>query len=1203
MKNRRISLREIVLLSSAMLLTGHAAAMAQEHDVTLAQLSAGDSVEGFRATALYLNDADEPMGGRFIHQRTGFTFDLLQIEAVPQGFIWVNSFPTSNMGEPHTQEHLLLGKGNRGRAVANLDDMSLARMSAFTQQFRTAYHFHTAAGTEVFYNLFERRVDALLHPDYTDEEIRREVRNFGVTEDPANGTVRLEEKGTVYNEMVSAFDRPGRRLFYALGIALYGSEHPLAYSSGGLPSAIRDMKPEDIKQFHYENYHLANMGMVSALPRVLPLGDALSRMNGILNRLQPDPTERLVKTESDLPAPQMDSEGAIHIITYPHKNAQQPGLMLFVWPATLELASEEQLLLELFLDNVAGDATTNLYKRFIDTQTREVDLGARSMFSFVDEARGHPIYIGLTDVASAHMTEESVAMVRQKIMEEMGRIASFEDGSAELAEFNGRISDRLIERRRDLSKFMNSPPGFGFRGTGSAWISHLRELNRAPQFRKSVTMKRQLAFVEERLEGETNFWPAYIAQWRLANTRPYVGAARADPKLVEQAAQERQTRVATEVARLRAQYGVDDDQAAIRRYQAGYDAATAELEQLAKQDAAPRFVDAPPLTLDDQLEYAVSTLPGEVQMVLSTFDNMTSATIGLALRLAGTPQDELTYLSILPALLTEVGVIQDGTPVSYEQMRAMLRREILGLDAYYSTNFRTNRAELVLRGAGNNVEEAQRAVDWMNMILLNPDWRPENLARIRDVVDQSLSRLRNTMLGREEFWVSDPARAYRRQDNPLLLATASFLTRMHKVHRLRWMLKDAETDEDREAISQFLTALAGAGAQAPREELHVLIGSMQAEEVVPESLPMGLKSLGADFRRLPAGVGALAAEAAKDLEQIMPGIPDETLVADWSYLCRQMLQDLLLPPEKALMSLHAVRRRLLKTGGARMFLIGSTTSQQQLEGKIRELLFGLEIAPTQNVTYSSTRLIDTRLRDRSPEAAAPAFVGLLNPNVQGGVFLNSAPGVTYQDTDRDVLLDYLASKLYAGGGAHSIFMKTWGAGLAYSNGLGGSPGSGRQRYYAERTPELPQTLRFVIEELRKAPRDLNLVEYAVAQTFAGLRSPQGYETRGEAMAADLADGVMPETVSRFRRAILDLRLIPNLSNELYNRMDGVYARVLPGYGVKAESVAGAVYFVIGPEKQFGLYEAYLKSVEGPDARLFRLYPRDFWMTSAAGTKP
>ncbi len=187
-------------------------AAAQGNNVSFPKVSAGKMVNGFRTAALYLNDADQPMGGRFLHARTGFTFDLLQIQSVPQGFLWVNSFPTSDRGEPHTQEHLLLGKGNVGRAVSGLEDMSLARSGAFTQQWRTAYHFHTAAGPEVFYKLFERQVDALLHPDYTDEEIRREVRHFGVTENPGNQALRLEEEVRSTTRWSGSFDRPVTRL-------------------------------------------------------------------------------------------------------------------------------------------------------------------------------------------------------------------------------------------------------------------------------------------------------------------------------------------------------------------------------------------------------------------------------------------------------------------------------------------------------------------------------------------------------------------------------------------------------------------------------------------------------------------------------------------------------------------------------------------------------------------------------------------------------------------------------------------------------------------------------------------------------------------------------------------------------------------------------------------------------------------------------
>ena len=1195
---RRLNRGVVLLLSFSLLLASlPCVARAQAETVSLDTLQSGQVVSGFRTEAVYLNDAERPMGARFRHARTGFIFDVLQIQSVPQAFMWVNTFPTSDMGEPHTQEHLLLGKGNRGRAVASLQDMSLAESNAFTMQWRTVYNFNTGAGPDVFFKLFERQVDALLHPDYTDEEIRREVRNFGVTENPEDKTLRLEEKGTVYAEMVSSMDQPDSRLFRRLAVSLYGQNHPLAYNSGGDPAAIRQMKPEDIRRFHRDHYHLGNMGMVGSFPKEMPLADILRRTDEILNRLETESERRgkVVKTEADLPQPQPAAAGSIEVVEYPNENDQQPGMMLFAWPAQLKLEPKDELLLGLFLSNVAGDATTNLYKRFVDTKTREIDTGAKGVFGDVDSEQGHPVIVGLSDVAAANMNEAKIKEIRARVMDEFARIASWKDGSPELAEFNARLQSRIIETRRALSKFVNSPPGFGFRNTDSGWMTHLYDLSKTKDFRKSVTMKPELEFVQKLLAGNTNFWKQYIKEWKLLETVPYGFGTKATPALIKQEEQERIARSAAELSRLKALYKATSEQEAIRRYQADYDKATAELDKLSKQETG-RFLDNPPLTLDDQLDFKVRNLAGGVPLVASTFDNMTSATTGLALRLDGVPEDQLFYLSMLPTLLRFTGVIENGKPVSYEEMSERLRKEVLALDASFSTNYRTGRAELIVRGSGNDAKESERAIQWMKLILNSPDWRPENLPRIRDVVDQALAALRNTTQAPEEYWVNDPADAYRRQDNPLLLTTGSFMTLSHNVHRLRWLLKDSGSVAETASISQFFDHLGKAAAQSNRAQLKAMLAVMKGDKAQAEKLPQSLKTYVQEFESLPANAKANATAAAEDLDQILAEIPEDSLAKDWAYLCAEMRHDLLVAPSKVLQDLNQLRAGLLKTGNARMFIIASTDSQKILEANITDLLSSLQQGSTQPVRYASAPLVKSRLAERVPEARNAIFVGLVNPNTQGGVFLNSAPFATYTDTDRESILRYLASKLYAGGGAHGIFMKTWGAGLAYSNGLGGSPGGGRLSYYAERTPELPQTLRFVIDELKKAPKDPGLVEYAVAQAFAQLRSASEYEVRGEAMANDLADNLKPEDVSKFRRAILELRAMPNLSDELYKRMGDVYATVLPGYGMKAREVKDGVFYVIGPEKQLKAYEDYLKSVEGPDTRVYRIYPRDYWMT-------
>ncbi|HZI18966.1 MAG TPA: hypothetical protein VEY09_10265 [Pyrinomonadaceae bacterium] len=1176
---------------------------------TLDTLTEGRTIHGFRAEALYLNDADRPFGARLRHARTGFTLDYLGIQSVPQIFLWVNSFPTSDRGEPHTQEHLLLGKGNVGRAVSGLEDMSLVGSSAFTMQWRTAYHAHTAAGPEVFYNVFERQVESLLYPDYTDEEIRREVSHWGVKESPADKTLSLEEKGTVYQEMVSSYERPVSLLFRSINRLLYGPEHPLAYSAGGWPAAIREMRPEDIRKFHRDNYRLGNMGMVASFPSEMPLADVARRLDQILTRLAAKAGEEKTdfKTEADLPRPAPAPAGRIELVEYPHQNAQQPGWVLFAYPAARDLDAEGKTLLTLFLSNVAGDATTNLYKLFVDTKTRVTETGAKGVFAFLDDEMvvGNPVYVGLTDVTPDQMTPDRIADIRRRIADEIRRIAALPGGSPELSEFNERLRNRVIQQRRALSKFVNSPPGFGFRQTDSGWMTHLQALNRARGFRKSVTLKAELQNVERLLDAKENVWRGLVARWGLADSVPYAVAAVPSSRLIAEGQREARERAAAELERVKERYKTADAQEAMRRFKADYEATTAELEKLEQQSGSMRFLERPPLTLDDQLDFRVERAARNVPSVVSTFENMTSATAGLALRLDGVPDAQLVYLSALPALLTQTGVIKDGRPVSFEQMSEALRKEILSLNAYYSTNFRTGRAELVVRGAGNDTAEARRALEWMRLVLASPNWAPENLPRIRDLVDQSLGELRSRTQGPEETWVDDPANAYWRQDDSLLLATSSFLTRAHNVHRLRWLLKDAGEGTGRDAIAAFLLRLADAPRAhqgLKRENFRNLVSHMQGGELKDRYF----NDLKGEFAGLPAGAKALAVEAAKDLEQILADIPDETLASDWSYLAGQMRADLLVPPARALADLDATRRSLLKAGGARLFLVASTDTQKALAPGLGELLGTLAEGAPAKVARGGGRMIEERVRERAGAGASerPVFVGLVNPNTQGGVFLNSAPAAAYTDAgDREQILDYLASRLYAGGGAHGVFIRTWGAGLAYSNGFRGSPAMGRLSYYAERTPELPQTLRFVIEELKKARPDPGLVEYAVAGAFSQFRSASPYEVRGEAMAADIADGLTPDVIRRFRQAVLDLRNSPGLADELFRRMPSVYARVLPGFGTRARDVSEGVFYVIGPEKQLEAYEAYLKTAEGRDARLFRVYPRDYWLRADLKTNP
>jgi hypothetical protein len=457
----------------------------------------------------------------------------------------------------------------------------------------------------------------------------------------------------------------------------------------------------------------------------------------------------------------------------------------------------------------------------------------------------------------------------------------------------------------------------------------------------------------------------------------------------------------------------------------------------------------------------------------------------------------------------------------------------------------------------------------MTLVLHHPDWRVENLPRIRDVVDQAVSGWRNTMQGSEESWVNNPATAYRMQTNPAYLAADSFLTRAHNALRLRWQLKEVPAVE-REALTAWFAALAA--KTGTRAELKAFLAD-PATATTP-----------------------LTKEVVKDLDLTLGDIPDNSLAADWKYLVEAIRSDLFMAPSDALAKLDAVRRKLANRGTARMWLVSSSAIQKSLAPAVNALASSLRDGGAAAAAAAGPRHVEARLLARDASAQSPVYVGLLAPNMKGGVIITSVPSAHFADAnDKNKQLDYLASRLHAGYGAHGIFLKTLANGLAYSNGLRGNVQGGRVGYYAERTPEIPQTVKFVVDTLKSAERDPRLADYAIAQVFGESRAAATYEVRAEGMANDLADNQTPDQVRKFRTSILELRKDPNLGNTLFDRKDAVYGRALPGYNVKGKDVPGAYYFTIGPDKQLDAWEAYLRNTEGAETKLWRLYPRDFWM--------
>lgn len=1186
---------------------------ASPQEIVLANLREGQAVNGFKTEALYLNDSDRAFGARFRHEKTGFIFDLLQIQSVPQAFIWVNTPVANESGVAHTQEHLLLGKGNKGRQHGTRAQMALVQESAGTGQWRTFYHFNTCAGAPVFYELLHQYLDLLLNPDYSDEEIRREVRNFIVKEDKKTKDVSLEEKGTVYNEMLGGVRAGSHVLWYAAMKSLYGKGHPLAVVSGGSPEGIRGLKPADIRAFHEKNYRLSNMGMICACPKELAVGEVLKQVDGMLGRLQKTPPLALSKKGEipAFPAPQTAAAGSINIVSFPEKNVAKPGSVIFAWPPDNKHSLEDRMLLSLFLSGLAGEPDTPLYKAFVDSKTLKIDSGATGISAWQSEEQGYPVMITISDVAQTHMNKKDISAFRKLIQQEMSRIAGWKDGTAELKEFNKRLSARLVQYKRSYTDIINKPPQFGSRGNTGFLMEELTLLGKKGGFRRSVTMKPEIAHVEKVLKGNKNIWRTCLSKWRLIDRVPLAVANRPDPQMLVREEQETKARSLAEAERLRKQYGTKDTLEALRKYKAVYDRGTAELERLAeKSRESMKFIAEPPLTLDDQLDYRVSSLPGNIPLVGSCFDSMTSCHAALSLRLDGIAQEDLLYLSLLPQLLRQTGVIDNGRAVWHDEMLQRLRKEIYYLNAAFSSNPETGRFELNVSGAGTTPEETRRALEWMGLILQHPNWKLDNIHRIRDVVEQSLSSFRATRdAAYEENWDYGVEEAFRHQDSPLYLNTHCFLTMTHNAQRLRWQLKGDGAAGTINDFVRFMKIMEDAGAGLPRERMKEMLQAYSKN--VPFTWPMNPSDKGDSSRKtqkimtqlfesyaaLPTEARKLVADAADDLIQDLPDIPDSCLGDDWKKLCQEIAADIQVSPAKTLDRFDKVRQMLLLKGGARLVVVGSQESLDSTQKQLQALTTKLGDKPFEKSAFSSASLIDGRRFERLKLSGQghPDFAALVNARSREGIVINTAPAIKYTEIDGESLKNALALNLFGGGGAHSLFMKTWGAGMAYGNGPSWSCNR-RIMYYADKMPSIADTLAFVAGVLKKAGPDPALKEYVVALCFYS-RAGDDFIQRGEAMANNLCDKVTPETVRLFRQSVLKLRNEKDLVADLFSRMLPQYGKVIPGLGVRASEVPGACRLAIGDEKQLSSYEDYLKGFEGPTTEVARYWARDFWINA------
>jgi len=1242
----------------------------------IAELERGDQIASFSVDARFDGAEDQPAGLRFIHDPTGMPIDVLRFDSIPQAMLWVETPPGSDRGEPHTGEHLVLGKGRKARYASLLLDMSMGSNSASTYRSKTIYHFHTAGGRQSFLELIYRFLDALVHPDVTDEEIRREVAHLGVVMDES-GTLSLEEKGTVYLEMVSSFEKPGTIIWSEIRRQLYGAGHPLGLESGGRPEAIRTMKPEDMRAFFEHRYHPGEtMGLILGLPPQFDLAQFLIELDGILRKVgngwvrtgadagRPLAGTRIIDpdwpTLATLPPATPPADPAIVRLPFPSGNSSEPGPVVIGWQpfdmrvtatdaspnrqGSPALSSEDLFRLQALWFVFSGNEASFVHSDLIDGTTRKVGPGISSGGGWVMSMPGHCPMLWLDGVSSEAASEESLAETRRVLTERLRWIASLDPGSPELADFNDKIRTYLTSERRYLLEQIDAPPRFGYRGTGDFWYRHVVEVMREPGFAKDLLRNQRNEDLLRDMETG-NPWADLIERLGLDAPPAVMVAAYPDTSMPAALAAAKEERLAQDLAALMRQYETADPQEALQLYQMEFDARTEELDLIEKEIGRPGFLNDPPLTLDETIDSQIEPLvltsstgaEHQVPVCLNRFERTSMVDLGLYFDMTGTARENWIYLPILPEIIAELGCWSSEVDpassdwISYVDLRERLQREVSSLDAAYSTfpGEDDGRVELAVYGTGLGLEEGRASLHWAHALLRSAA-RLDTVAlpRLRDLVNREASNLKQLPLGSEEEWVDNPARAYRYQSDPVYLSTASIFTRLHHLQRLRWRLHEVPTDE-----------VIGPLAVRINEILERWDGSRDG--LVAELDLMDAELGAADSSPLAGNATELVAYLRSELEVA----PEEVLTEDFTRLAGQALDDLLQPPEAVLAEIRTVVDDLLRQGPSRAHLTGSTDSVDRLwpdlditiarltdieaigaraegEGATPPLADASQDAPADYESAALragapsliTRNLRARYPDLGPEAdARPPHVALVLESSRSAVFLNSAQLMTYDQPYYSRLIDLLATRSFGGAGVHGLFMQTWGAGLAYSNGVGASLRRGLVSYYAERCNDGVETLRFVGDVLAGADQTLDdefFLDYALAGCFGDFRGGDTYLSRGRAMANDWADGLSPERIRTFKEALLDLRRKwqnpsedrgvdlamreGGLLDQVSDRLPEVVGPVVVGYGSQADERRGSVNMLIGPTSQIEDYEAHLRAHE-PDARLLRLYPRDFWV--------
>jgi Zn-dependent M16 (insulinase) family peptidase len=1142
----------------------------------LAALKKDQRVADFRVANLYSDSDGRIVGAKFWHVPSGVPVFLLQIETVPQAYMWVDTPVDSDRGLPHALEHLLAEKGTKGRYFALLKDMRLSQSAAATWRDFNFYSFSSGSGMDGFFEVLHAWLDALYYPDFTDAEAEREFYHFGIATDPRTKIRTLTEGGSVYNEEQT--EQGEESCYHDLDKRVLGKENPLAANIGGTPDQMRSVTPHDIREFHRGHYHLGpTTGFIFAIHPKENVLAFLQKVSGEFGRLPQGSTRNSApQTAPGSPKYPIHSSENIEpqVCVVPGANEDSPADIWFAWKPKVANSMIAPKLLELLYRRLVDGQRSLLYKSLVDSKMRETDTGATSVT--MDPAHSEsPRYMSwkldVSGIPGNRISVEKITQVGNAIRAKIREVSEYPDHSEALTGFNSLILSYAQGWRRSNGVWMRNPPLFGVL-LDANWKDLFEYLEMDSSFVRSLSEDELWKEIERELKSGKNIWRDLIHEFNLLDL-PYASATPSSPQLLQKLESEKQERISNNVKSLREHYHAPDDQEALARFEQDELLKTNQIDQIESRVPKPHFTEHPPLTPDDEIQYSQLQIAG-VPAIAGVFDRPPTIELGLSFDLRQIPKKYYRYLPILARSFDSLGLKEGNQITPYSDVLGETQSRFVGFAAGTADNAISHRADFTFRASVTSVPEFREALRLIDRSLRSSYLDPANVGRLRDIVSGLISA-DDSYTKQDEFsWVFTPAQAFRYQGDTLYLALESQFTKAHWDGRLRWLLHEPVSPEEIDRLGAFATRTLSTVPKASKPELTKNLNAIDAK--------------------------GLERELVDHWRRNLDSFPEDKLVVGLQGLVREVQQDLRTGPVKAISELRELQQLVINRRTLNLDLLVSPSALLAIQPDLAEFVKSIPDRPLRDeaepveMKSSTHPIIDNLIRKNGlADQQFPWYLGLVAPEEGTGNAIFYSDFINYSQLDRNSLLRLLSSAILAGRGPDSLYMKSREAGLAYALLMRADPARGLIGYYADRSLDLPSLISALNSGAEGIAnmQDPYLVDYAFRQTFSIPRSIYTFPIRERVLAQEIRDGNAPEKVRRFYEALLRLRKDPDLLSELRHAGRDSLCGILLEERCKAQQQGNhSIFFFVGSEQILSDAEKRF-----PIPKLLRLWPSDYWL--------